>query len=126
MDPLKPVNNLARFLWRKTEQRSESTDSKPASQSTNAINEPPAAQPSRSLREQLKRRLALLPPGDAKAAREVFVETTLLSQLGDNLGNDPSLSEMKQNIAKQLTMDAVLCARLDALLDSVRNGNDNA
>jgi hypothetical protein len=52
--------------------------------------------------------------------REVFVETTLLWELGEHLARDPAFTEMVARVSGQLQADPAVMQRLHRLLIRLR------
>ena len=66
--------------------------------------------------------MATLPQWTAAQARQVFVESVLMAELGEQLATDPAFSALVQRVSQQLDSDAKLSARLDVLLKRVAAG----
>jgi hypothetical protein len=52
----------------------------------------------------------------------VFVESVLLSELGEDLANDSAFVQVVRNISQQLGNNPKLSARLDLLLKQLSQG----
>lgn len=68
------------------------------------------------LHARIHARLGRFTNWDAARARDIFIESVLLSELGNEVANDPSFAEVVGKISRQLAVDSLLCARLDTLL----------
>jgi hypothetical protein len=117
VDPLKPFSNLIRSAWERTAKRPEAAGNAPALNNRDAIRfNAPLQAPPDSLQSRVRARIAQQSPWNAANAREVFVETVLLSELGDDLAKDPSFADIVKKVSQQLASDGKLTARLDQLL----------
>jgi hypothetical protein len=125
MDPLKPFSSSIRALWESGAKRVDRTE---RATSTNSAGTPQMAEPvspappPQPLHARLRTRLASLPTWDALRARELFVESVILSELGETLAADPAFTSLIQRVSNQLGTDTVLSARLDQLLKNTCNG----
>jgi hypothetical protein len=122
MDPLRPFAGLIRTLWKSSTPSTTQTDaSAPASaaNSEEARSEATAALEESSLRTRVRARLTRIGLNDPRLAREVFVETVLTTELGENLSRDPAFIEMVKRVAEHIGADARLGERLHSLLRSL-------
>lgn len=115
-DPLRPFAQLIRALWSKRAQPGEPTQT----QTARAGPAPAAPHAGESLRSRLSNRLGAVDPQNVSRMREVFVETTLLWELGEHLARDPAFTEMVARVSDQLTTDATMTQRLHHLLVGLR------
>ena len=118
MDPLKPFGTIIRSIWsrttRRTERNEKSVDESVVADSrANRTSEVPSANP---LRSRLQVRMSRIGDWNSSLARETFVETILISELGDNLVMDPAFADLVRKVSAQLSSDPKLSARLDDLL----------
>jgi hypothetical protein len=112
MDPIKPFTTLIRSL-RRSDKSASNERTVPADASTGAAANI-AASP--AVHDRLQSRLATLAPWDAKRARELFVETTLLHEFGAELAADPAFFELVQRVSLHLSGETTVSDRLDGLL----------
>jgi hypothetical protein len=119
MDPLKPFGTLLRTAWlkklRRTDksERSENTAFANNAERMIATAESPAVNP---VQARLRTRIASLGSWNTAQARELFVETILLSELGADLERDPEFAALVKNVGQQLATNPALSRRLDVLL----------
>ena len=73
------------------------------------------------LETRLRVRLAAVDAANPEKARQAFVETVLLSQLGDELARDPAFADVVATVSNQLHSDAPTRARLADLIASLRD-----
>jgi hypothetical protein len=64
----------------------------------------------------LRARLAAMGTWDPQRARELFVECALTAELGEDLANDPALTELSRRVETYLSHEPRITARLDELL----------
>jgi hypothetical protein len=81
-----------------------------------------ATGPDRSsqLETRLRVRLAAADAADPDKARQTFVETVLLSQLGESLARDPAFPDLVAKVSEQLQSDVQTRAQLAKLIASLR------
>ena len=117
MDPLKPFNSIVRSIWTRETRRTDAAEKNIAQPSqTEELRSVDESRPVLPLTSQLRTRIQQIGPWDGKRAREIFVESILLSELGIDLARDPSFGGVVQKISRQLESDAALTLRLDTLL----------
>jgi hypothetical protein len=122
MDPVKPFAGLIRTLWKSTTASTTQKDALGSAATTGADeaqSETAAALAATTLRTQIRARLTRIGLNDPRLAREVFVETVLISELGENLSRDPGLTDMVKLVAEHIAADARLGDRLHSLLRSL-------
>jgi hypothetical protein len=125
MDPLKPFSSSIRTLWERSKQRlaegerATSTNTAGVPQPTTPVAAAPPPQP---LQARLRTRLTSLQTWDATRARELFVESVVLSELGEALSTDPAFGSLVHRVSEQLATDSALSSRLDQLLKMTRDG----
>jgi len=122
MDPLRPFAGLIRTLWKSTTPSTTQKDaSAPASTANTeeAQSETAAALEESTLRTRMRARLTRIGLNDQRLAREVFVETVLTTELGENLSRDPAFTDMVKRVAEHIGADARLGERLHSLLRSL-------
>lgn len=121
MDPLRPFAGLIRTLWKSTTPSTTQKDAlASASRSTEeAQSEAVAALGETALRTRIRARLTRIGLNDPRLAREVFVETVLTTELGENLLRDPGFTDMVKRVADHIAADARLGDRLHSLLCSL-------
>jgi hypothetical protein len=122
MDPIKPFAGLIRTLWKSTTASTTQKDALASASTTGADeaqSETAAALEATTLRTQIRARLTRIGLNDPRLAREVFVETVLISELGENLSRDPGLTDMVKLVAEHIAADARLGDRLHSLLRSL-------
>lgn len=118
MDPLKPFGTLIRSVWDKSVRRSERRENSVSTTSADTSRASGVAESSalNPVQSRLRARVSALAVWDEAQARELFVETVLLSELGNDLERDPAFAAMVRNIGRQLATDPALSRRLDVLL----------
>lgn len=118
VDPLGPFVTLIRSLSRRKASATGSASSA-ASVDTNAAPHGAARTTGSStdLRTKLRSRLVEVGIEDPDRARQTFVETVLLSQLGDELARDPAFGDLVAQVADQLRSDRELRTRLSELIE---------
>jgi len=117
-DPLRPFADMIRSLWLAKAQgngKARGMQSTPAA-ATAARAEGPQTKPARSFRAQLKARVSASRASGPARMREVFVETVLLWELGEQLAPDPAFGEMVTTVSDQLASDPVVGERLNRAL----------
>ena len=118
MDPLKPLTSLVRSLRASRKAAaSQSQSQRPADGPA-----PDAVAPIASidaLHSRLRPRLAALPAWDRARARELFVESILLTELGDDLARDPGFTELIHQVSRHLGNEPEVSARLDHVLQDL-------
>lgn len=122
MDPLRPFAGLIRTLWKSTTRSTTQKDALAAASTTNteeSQSETAAALEESTLRTQIRARLTRIGLNDPRLAREVFVETVLTTELGENLSRDPAFTDMVKRVAEHIGADARLGERLHSLLRSL-------
>ena len=122
MDPLRPFAGLIRTLWKSTTASTAQKDALASASTTNAEeaqSETAAALEEATLRTQIRARLTRIGLNDPRLACEVFVETVLITELGENLSRDPGFTDMVQRVAEHIAADARLGDRLHSLLRSL-------
>jgi hypothetical protein len=122
MDPLRPFAGLIRTLWKSTTRSTTQKDALASASTTSAEeaqSEAAAALGETTLRTQIRARLTRIGLNDPRLAREVFVETVLTSELGENLSRDPAFTDMVKRVAEHIATDARLGDRLHSLLRSL-------
>jgi hypothetical protein len=123
MDPLKPFSSSIRALWERSANRTERNERSVNTSSANVSQGPaPIASASalQTLHSRLRTRLANLQTWDAARARELFVESVVLSELGDAISADPAFTSLVERVGKQLGANHALSVRLDQLLQQAR------
>jgi hypothetical protein len=119
MDPLRPFAGLIRTLWKSNTPATTRSDAPVAPYSTGteqAQNQATEALEEATLRAQLRTRLSRIGLGDPRRAREMFVETVLAVELGENLQRDPAFTDMVRRVADHIGADVQLGSRLQSLL----------
>ena len=111
MDPIKPFTTLIRSLQRSEKSGDAQSAGRGASTAHVSVVAGVAA-----IQNRLQTRLATLDPWDAKRARELFVESTLLHEFGAELLDDPAFFELVQRVSLHLGGEAAISERLDQLL----------
>jgi hypothetical protein len=122
MDPLRPFTGLIRTLWKSTANSTTQKDALGSASTTSAEeaqSEAAAAVQANSLQTQIRARLKRIGLNDPRLAREVFVETVLATELGENLSRDPGFTDMVKLVAEHIGADARLGDRLHTLLRSL-------
>ena len=122
MDPLRPFAGLIRTLWKSTTPSTTQKDALASAATTSAEeaqSETAAALEETTLRTQIRARLRRIGLNDPRLAREVFVETVLTTELGENLSRDPGFTDMVKRVAEHIAADARLEDRLHSLLRSL-------
>jgi hypothetical protein len=122
MDPLRPFAGLIRTLWKSTTASTTQKDALGSASTTGAEeaqSETAAALGETTLRTQIRARLTRIGLNDPRLAREVFVETVLTTELGENLARDPGFTDMVKLVAEHIEADARLGDRLNSLLRSL-------
>ncbi len=120
MDPLRPFATLIRSLWRTGRNRTQGNAPRTSTATAGA---PDSASP---IESRLRLRLETLPQWHSARAREIFVETVLLDQLGGDLDRDPEFDPLVQEVSAHLASVPALSSRLDELLQRLlrRSSND--
>jgi len=122
VDPLKPFAGLIRTLWKSTTPSTTQKDALASASTTRveeAQSETAAALEETTLRAQIRARLKRIGLNDPRLAREMFVETVLTSELGENLSRDPVFTDMVKRLAEHIAADDRLGDRLHSLLRSL-------
>lgn len=119
MDPIKPFTTLIRSLRRAGETIATRGASESAATNNSATTGVTATAP---VQERLNARLATLTPWDAKRARELFVESTLLREFGTELASDPGFFDLIQRVSTHLSNEVGLSETLDRLLRELAFG----
>jgi hypothetical protein len=122
MDPLRPFAGLIRTLWKSTTASTNQKDALTSASTTSAEeaqSETAAALAETTMRTQIRARLKLIGLNDPQLAREVFVETILTTELGENLSRDPGFTDMVKRLAEHIAADSRLGDRLHSLLRSL-------
>jgi hypothetical protein len=118
MDPLRPLADVIRALWQaRTVRARDSQNTQSAASPAPPTNR--RAHPARSentLRASLKARISQIDTQNPRKVREAFVETVLLWELGERLGQDAGFGEMVTCIADQLASNPAVSQRLEQLL----------
>jgi hypothetical protein len=125
VDPLKPFGSIIRSVWDKTARRvdrNEKTTSTTAAAENTLTHAVVSAPPLQPLHSRLRARIPSANSWDAAHARGVFVESVLLSELGDDLAKDPAFAQVVKKISQQLGGNPKLSARLDVLLKQLSQG----
>ena len=120
VDSIRPFVTLIRTLSRKKVEAQDGI-AEPTAAGEDATSGP-ASGPERNsqLENRLRVRLASVDPADPDKARQTFVETVLLSQLGDGLARDPAFADVVARVSDQLESDAQTRAQLTQLIASLR------
>jgi hypothetical protein len=122
MDPLRPFAGLIRTLWKSSTPSTTQKDALAPASTANteeAQSETAAALEESTLRTQIRARLRRIGLNDPRLAREVFVETVLTTELGENLSRDPAFTDMVKRVAEHIGADTRLGERLHSLLRSL-------
>jgi hypothetical protein len=115
MDPLRPFAMLIRSLW-----TTKSRSNRRAQRATTKASEP--QQGVTGIEPRLRVRLSTLSQWHPARAREMFVETVLLSELGVELERDPGFQPLVQNVSAHLGSLPAISSRLDELLQALLQG----
>jgi hypothetical protein len=122
MDPLRPFANLIQSLWKSQTSvpaRMESAASlRPVTQEASP-NAEPVDVAEGTLRSRIRTRLTQMGPADPQRTREVFVETVLAWELGDDLPRDPAFIEVVKRVADQLNAQPAFGTRLRSVLTTL-------
>jgi hypothetical protein len=127
VDPLKPFGSTIRSIWDKTVRRTEHREKAVSTTATGDNQQTPTvvgASQVQPLHARLRARIPANIDWDTAQARTVFVESVLLSELGDDLANDSSFTQVVKNVSQQLGSDPKLSARLDLLLKQLSQGRE--
>jgi hypothetical protein len=119
VDPLKPFASIIRSLRTAESKRTGNVQKKAETEFAGTPNPTSSiahAPPAERLRMQLQARIGTLKTWDTAQARAVFVESVLLTEMGDNLQNDSSFDVIVNSVCQQLGNDPALSHRLDKLL----------
>lgn len=119
MDPLKPFTSIIRSIWGQRSERVGGTSKSspgPAVHERRAPGYVEGSQAAQSLDSRLRLRMSALSKWDEKAARRLFVECVLISELGETLMGDPAFARVVNTVSEQLASDEALSRRLDELL----------
>jgi hypothetical protein len=122
VDPLKPFSDLARTVTRAV-RRKERAQGNPGNTSASASQAAAPAPVVRSVNERLRQRLTSTPTWDKDNARAIFIETILISELGEDLVRDPAFGDMVRKLSDQMTTNPSLCTRLDQLLKELSSNS---
>jgi len=115
MDPLRPFATLIRSLWSTNKSRSTG----PAQRIATPPSGPPALP---GIEPRLRIRLSTLSQWHPTRAREMFVETVLLSELGADLERDPDFQPLVRDVSAHLGSVPAISSRLDQLLQGLLQG----
>lgn len=118
-DPLRPFADMIRSLWLAKAQGKSQSQSHGNAKEVQQRALAPQPKPARSFRAQLKARVSASSAGGAARMREVFVETVLLWELGEQLAPDPAFGEMVTTVSDQLASDPVVGERLNRALQQL-------
>jgi hypothetical protein len=123
MDPLRPFAGLIRTLWKSTTASTARKDALASAATTSAEESPSetaaAALEETTLRTRIRTRLTRVGLNDPQLAREVFVETVLTTELGENLSQDPAFTDLVKRLAEHIAADTHLGDQLHSLLRSL-------
>ena len=117
VDPLQPFSSIVRTALDRALHRAKSdlaTDAKDAAPPHQIKENVPV----QSLRSRLRARTAAKADADSVQLRQFFVESVLLSELGEGFAQDPAFGELVQIVSEQLASDPQLSARLEFLLNA--------
>lgn len=117
MDPLRPFTNLIRSLWVSKSDQARRTGAGTAGESAGIA---PASiagvAPARAVTSRLQLRLSALTEWNSNRARELFVESILLNELGEDLSGDPGFTDLVGKVSAYLASEPRISARLDQVL----------
>jgi hypothetical protein len=122
VDPLKPFASIIRSLRTAESKRTAHVQNKAGTEfagTPNPISPAAQATPAERLRMQLQARVGALKTWDSAQARVLFVESVLLTEIGDNLRSDSSFDSVVNSVCQQLNNDPALSRRLDELLQEL-------
>jgi hypothetical protein len=122
VDPLKPFASIIRSLRTAESKRTASVQKKAGTEfagTPNPLSAITHATPSERLRMELQARVGALKTWDTAQARTLFVESVLLTEIGDNLQSDSSFDVIVNSVCQQLGNDPTLSRRLDELLREI-------
>src|SRR5262245_49417943 len=94
VDSIRPFVTLIRTLSRKKVEATDGVAEPNVTGGTSANDAADDADRSEPLEARLRVRLAALDGANPEKARQAFVETVLLSQLGDELARDPAFGDV--------------------------------
>lgn len=115
MDPLRPFAGLIRTLWRSQSGAASSADSPLKDAAAGEIVTERGGEA--RLTERLRTQLLRIGIADPRRARDAFIETVLVAELGEGLVRDPAFSAVVARVSEQLGADPALAAQLQSLLE---------
>ena len=121
VDSIRPFIGLIRTLSRKKVGAADGVAEPSVAGDPPANDAPAAADRNSQLETRLRVRLAVVDAANPDKAEQAFVETVLLSQLGDDLAGDPEFADIVAKVSAQLQSDSQTRAQLAALIASLRS-----
>jgi hypothetical protein len=117
MDPLRPFTNLIRSLWASRSGPAQRASGGAAGAGVGAApGNVAGVSPAKAVTSRLQLRLATLSEWNPNRARELFVESILLNELGEDLAHDPGFTDLVQKVSTYLANEPRVSARLDQVL----------
>jgi len=120
VDSIRPFVTLIRTLSRKKVEAPDGVAEPDVAGDTYANRAPTEADRNSELETRLRARLAAVDASNPEKARQAFVETVLLSQLGEDLAKDPAFADVVAKVSDQLLCDAQTRAQLTSLIATLR------
>jgi len=124
MDPIHGLNQILEILRRQLSARSSRTPQAGPSAAPGTTKRSPSRISTEEMRRRLSERIAALDPADQKAKKgaQVFVESILAWQFGEELLHDPEFPDMSREIQNAMTSDPAVWRRFQALLGELAQG----
>jgi len=119
VDSIRPFATLIRTLSRKKVEAPDGV-AEPDVAGDTSNRAPTEADRNSELEARLRARLAAVDASNPEKARQAFVETVLLSQLGEDLAKDPAFADVVAKVSDQLLCDAQTRAQLTGLIATLR------
>jgi hypothetical protein len=126
MDPLRPFANLIRSLWKAQAPpptRAESTASLRPPTADDSPGTPAAEVAEGTLRSRIRTRLTQFGTADPQRTREIFVETVLAWELGEELPHDAGFVDVVRRVAEHIGAQPNLSVRLHTVLTELVDVN---
>jgi hypothetical protein len=120
VDSIRPFVALIRTLSRKKVEAPDGVAEPDIAGDTSANHAAAEANRNSELESRLRARLAAVDASNPEQARQTFVETVLLSQLGEDLARDPAFADVVARVSDQLLCDAQTRAQLANLIATLR------
>lgn len=116
MDPIKPLGQILRAL-RSNKTSGNAATSESGVAAATVQEQPSSKQPEEKLiRLEALLRMRLANGDNQRSARRAFVETVLLSELGEELATDPGFDRLLDQVTDEIAGDRETATELDDYL----------